>query len=143
MIECWAIDLLKNENIRDLPEVEAALASTSGLSIPSRDEKEEILRYLQTIIAYHTKLIESSGNRWLIHFHNSIHSSLTRYQFIYAHIHGRSTKYKKDHKEILAWIKRGDYEKAKRLLRSHIHSVVDILEKNIRSSETQSHPQVR
>jgi len=143
MIECWAIDFLKNENIRELPEVEAALASTSGLSIPSHDDKEEILRYLQTIIAYHTKLIESSDNRWLIHFYNSIHSSLTRYQFIYAHIPIRSTKYKKDHKEILAWIKRGDYEKAKRLLRSHIHSVVDILEKNIRSRETQSQPQVR
>lgn len=137
MIECWAVDLLKAANIRYLPEMESALASTSGLSIPSPDDKDEILRYLQTIIAYHTKLIESSGNRWLIHFYNSIHSGLTRYQFIYTYIPDRSTKYERDHKEILTLIKRGDYEKAKGLLRSHINSVVTILEKNIRSRETQ------
>jgi len=124
-----AIDLLKTHNIRYVPDMESALASTSGLSPPSYDNSEKMLEYRKTVIAYHRKLVESSGNDWLIHFYNSIPSSLTRYQFIYAHLAGRSTKYKKDHREILALIKRGDYEQAKGLLRSHIHFVVDILEK--------------
>jgi len=143
MIECWAIDLLKAKNIRYLPDVESALALTSGLSLPSYDNREEMLGYLKTVIAYHRKLVESAGNRWLVHFYNSIHSSLTRYQFIYAHIPGQSNEYKKKHKEILALIRRGDYEKAKELLRTHINSVVDILENNISreiNRETQPQP---
>jgi DNA-binding GntR family transcriptional regulator len=32
MIECYAIDLLKAKNIKDLPQMELAVSSTSGLS---------------------------------------------------------------------------------------------------------------
>ena len=141
MIECWAIDLLKAAKVRFLPQVESALAFSSGLSIPSYAEnsKEEMLRYLENVVAYHRKLVEATNNQWLIHFYNSIHANLARYQFIYTYIPGQSYDYKKRHKEILSLIKKGDYEKAKRHLRSHINSVVDILENNI-NRKTQSQP---
>ena len=141
MIECWAIDLLKAGNVRYLPHVESALAFSSGLSTPSygKNSEEEMLRYLESVVAYHRKLVEATHNRWLIHFYNSIHANLARYQFIYTHIPAQSSDYKKRHKEILGFIKRGDYEKAKKHLRSHIHSVVDILEKRInRKAQSQS-----
>jgi DNA-binding GntR family transcriptional regulator len=131
MIECYAIDLLKAKNIRYLPEMESALESTSGLTIPSYENKEKVLRYLETLIAYHKKLIESTGNLWVQRFYNSIHPSLTRYEFIYTYLPGRPHKYRKEHREILTLIKEGDYEKAKQLLGLHIDSVVDILERNI------------
>lgn len=139
MIECWAIDLLKAAKIRFLPHVESALAFSSHLSIPSYDHnsKEEMLRYLENVVAYHRKLVDATNNQWLIHFYNSIHANLARYQFIYTHIPGQSYDYKKRHKEILSFIKRGDYEKAKKHLRSHINSVVDIVETNI-NRKTQS-----
>jgi DNA-binding GntR family transcriptional regulator len=136
MIECYAIDLLEAKNIRYLPEMESALKSTSELSVPSYDRKEEVLHYLQTIVAYHGKLIESTGNQWVQRFYNSIHSSLTRYEFIYTYVPGRPHQYRKEHGEILTLIKRGDYEKAKEFLRSHIFAVVDILEKNARELTT-------
>ena len=141
MIECWAIDLLKAGNIRDLPHVESALAFSSTLSIPSyaKNSKEEMLRYLEDVVAYHRKLVDATNNRWLIHFYSSIHANLARYQFVYTHIPGQSYDYKKRHKEILSLIKKGDYEKAKKHLRSHINSVVDILENNI-NRKTQSQP---
>jgi len=131
MIECYAIDLLKAKNIRYLPEMESALESASGLTIPSYENKEEVLRYLETLIAYHKKLIESTGNLWVQRFYNSIHASLTRYEFIYTYLPGRPHKYRKEHREILNLIKGGDYEQAKQLLGLHIDSVVEILERNI------------
>jgi len=141
MIECWAIDLLKAAKIRFLPQMESALAFSSGLSIPSYDKnsKEEMLRYLENVVAYHRKLVETTHNHWLIHFYNSIHANLARYQFIYTYIPGQSYDYKKRHKEILSLIKKEEYEKAKKHLRSHINAVVDILENNI-NRKTQSQP---
>jgi DNA-binding GntR family transcriptional regulator len=132
MIECYAIDLLKAKNIRYLPAMESALKSTSALSTPSYDKKEEVLRYLQGVVAYHGKLIASTGNHWVQHFYNSIHPSLTRYEFIYTYLPGRPHKYRKEHGEILTLIEGGDYEEAKEFLKLHIYAVVDILEKNAR-----------
>jgi len=136
MIECYAVDLLKAKNIRDLPELESALESTSGLAIPSYENKKEVLRYLETVIAFHRKLIESTGNLWVLRFYNSIHPSLTRYEFIYIYLPVRPDRYKNEHKDILTLIKGGSYEKAKELLQLHINSVVDILEKNITKRST-------
>ena len=136
MIECYAIDLLKAKHIRNLPHMESAIESTSRLPIPSYENKEEVLSYLETLIAYHRKLLESTGNLWVLRFYNSIHPSLTRYEFIYTYLPTHPYKYRKEHREILFSIKRGDYERAKELLRLHIDSVVDILERNIGRSST-------
>jgi DNA-binding GntR family transcriptional regulator len=131
MIECYAIDLLKANNIRYLPEMESALESASGVTMPTYENKEEVLRYLEAVIAYHKKLVESTCNLWVLRFYNSIHPSLTRYEFIYTYLPGRPHKYREEHGEILTLIKEGDYEKAKQFLGAHIDSVVDILERNI------------
>jgi DNA-binding GntR family transcriptional regulator len=139
MIECFAIDLLKAKNIRSLPDVESALALSSGLCIPTNDNKQEMLKYLESRIACHRKLITSADNDCLVHFYDSIHSSLARYQFIYTHVPGQASRFKKEHKEILGSIEKGDYERAKQRLTSHINSVVDILERKI-GRETPSRP---
>jgi DNA-binding GntR family transcriptional regulator len=131
MIECYAIDLLEAKNIRYLPEMESALELASGLTIPSYKNKEEVLKYLETLIAYHKKLIESTGNLWVQRFYNSIHPSLTRYEFIYTYLPGRPHRYREEHREILALIRKGDYNKAKQNLGLHIDSVVEVLERNI------------
>ena len=142
MIECYAIDLLHAKKVRHLPEMESALKSTSELSIPPYDKKEEVLQYLETVVAYHGKLIESTGNHWVQRFYNSIHSSLARYEFIYTYLSGQPYKHRKEHLEILTLIKRGDYEKAKECLRSHINAVVDILEKTIGQESAMATPAV-
>ncbi len=143
MIECYSIDLLHAKNVRRVPGVESALNFASKLSIPSYDNKEEMLRYLEAAVAYHQKLIESTGNHWVQRFYNSIHSSLTRYEFIYTYLSGHPYRRKKEHREILALIGRGDYEKAKELLRSHIFAVADILEKRIARGSAAMAPAAR
>jgi len=131
MIECYAIDLLKAKKVRKLPDMEAALKATFSLSVPSYEDKDDVLRYLETVIAFHRKLIESTGNHWVQRFYNSIHPSLTRYEFIYTYLPGQPNRWRREHKEILSLVETGNHEKAKELLRSHIYAVVDLLEKKI------------
>ncbi|OQX53185.1 MAG: hypothetical protein B5M53_07295 [Candidatus Cloacimonas sp. 4484_209] len=88
MLECYAIDLLKDKNIRDLPTVTASVESASDLAIPSQDNREEVFSYLKSFVGFHIKLVESAGNSWVTHFYNSISSHLARYQFIYLYIPG-------------------------------------------------------
>ena len=143
MIECYAIDLLKAKKVCHLPDVESAMKLASMMSIPSHDDKEEMLRYLGAAVAYHQKLIESTGNQWVQRFYNSIHSSLTRYEFIYTRLAGQPYRRRKEHLEILTLIKRGNYEKAKEFLRSHIHDVADILERKIVRKSIPTAPALR
>jgi DNA-binding GntR family transcriptional regulator len=62
MIECYAIDFLKAKNIKDLPQVELAVSSTSGLSTPSTNDPKVMLNYARDFANYHIKLVESTGN---------------------------------------------------------------------------------
>ena len=83
MLECYAIDILKTKNIRDLPDVTASVKSTLSLPMPSQDNKEEVFAHLKAFVDFHIKLIGSTGNSWVVHFYNSISSHLARYQFVY------------------------------------------------------------
>jgi len=131
MIECYAIDLLKERKIRELPEIEKAIQATMMLTSPSYENTEDVLRYLETVIAFHRKLIESTGNHWIQRFYQSIHPSLTRYEFIYTYLPDRAGPWRSEHKKILSLIEAAQYERAKALLTTHIRRVVDVLKKKI------------
>jgi DNA-binding GntR family transcriptional regulator len=45
MLECCAIDLLKEKNISDLPEIFSIQKLADGLSIPPKDDIAQRLRY--------------------------------------------------------------------------------------------------
>lgn len=131
MIELYAIDLLERKNIRELSEVESALAIASDLSLPKGDAREEKLSYLNAFADYHVKLVESAGNKRLIDFYQTISSNLARYQFMYAYIPGVTRHSQEEHQHILAFIKKGDYEKAKECLGTHINSFIGLMEGRI------------
>ena len=134
MIECWAIDLLKAGNIRDLPHVESALAFSSTLSIPSyaKNSKEEMLRYLEDVVAYHRKLVDATNNRWLIHFYSSIHANLARYQFIYFYMDGGTSRHSSEyHRKTLDLINNGKYDQAKEELKKHLTHVMELVKNRI------------
>ena len=131
MLECYAIDILKAKNIRMLPNVTASVESASDLSIPSQDNKEEVFTYLKAFVDFHIKLIESTGNNWVVHFYNSISSHLARHQFIYLYIPGSGRRSIEEHQHILSLIKAGNYEKAKEFLREHINYTFEFLRKKI------------
>lgn len=138
MIECYAIDLLRMRKVRKLAAVEAALEATCGLSFPSHGKRDEVLRYLQQVIAFHRKLIEASRNRWIERFYESIHPSLTRYEFIYTYLPDRAGPWRSEHKRILTLIGSGEYDEAKALLKGHIERVAEILSRKISEKSTLS-----
>lgn len=135
MLECYAIDLLKDKNIRKLPNATASVKTASDLPIPSQDNREEVFTYLKAFVDFHIKLIESTGNHWVIHFYNSISSHLARYQFIYLYIPGSGRRSIEEHNQILDFIKTGNYEKAKKFMREHINYTFEFLKNKILNSE--------
>ena len=127
MIECYVIELLKAKDVRDLPDVESAMASVSDLWTPSHDKREGNVTH-NPFPHFHTKLVESTGNHWVIHFYNSITSSLARYQFMCTYLPGVPDQAQEEHKQILHFIQRGEYDLAKEFLRSHITSMMTYIE---------------
>ncbi|MEJ2716857.1 MAG: GntR family transcriptional regulator [Deltaproteobacteria bacterium] len=135
MIEVYAIDLLKVKGIKQLPEVEKALSDAAGLAMPGEKEPaEEKLDYILAFAAFHDAIVGSSENRQLIHFYRRIGFHLARYQFMYAYLPGLTVNSQRQHDEICTVIKKGQYAHAKKLIKVHIKSFVDLMEDKINES---------
>ena len=126
MIECYAIELLKAKNIRDLPHVESAIVSASHFSKPPAGSQKEMIPH-NPFPHFHVRLVESTRNHWVIRFFNSIASSLARYQFMCTYVPGVPDQAQEQHHQILGFVKRGDYDLAKEFLRSHINAMLDYI----------------
>jgi DNA-binding GntR family transcriptional regulator len=139
MIECYAIDLLKASNVRDLPKVDLALERASKLPMPLNTvEPIELLNRIRVFLEFHNSLVESSGNSRLTNIYHSISFNLARYQFIYFHIHGTAQHSLDDHKTILEFIKNGSYDQAKEELRRHVDYAVELVKNKISHSAVAS-----
>ena len=134
ILECSAIDLIRSKAVRDLPKMASILEITSHLSMPRGNDPFEKFNYLRTIAGFHFKLLELADNSRIIHFYNSIFSSLARYQFMYVFVDGLMDQSQRDHERIVELIKVGDYGRAKEILRTHIHFFVKFLEKRLKES---------
>lgn len=128
MLECYAVDLLKANNISSLPEVSSALTSASGLSIPPEDDQDQRLKYLKIFANFHIKLVGASGNNRLDYFYKSIQSTLYRYQFLYLSLPGAGPHSLEEHHHILNLITAGAYDEAKKSLKAHITRTFELLE---------------
>ena len=130
MLECYAIRLLKEKNIRKLPEVASFLSIDSSRSMPSQHNSEELLSNFKAHWDYHLKLLQSSGNELIVHIYNSIYFQLARYQIMHFHIAGIEERIK-EHHDILEFIKLGSYSDAEEKLRSHIRNTFKNLKARI------------
>lgn len=139
MIECYAVELLKAQSVGDLPEVAAAVTSASpDLPQHAYENRGEIKGSRNPFPDFHIKLVESTGNLWVIHLYSSISSNLARYQYM-CFVPDILAKVQEEHEQILDYIKRGDYDQAKDLLRSHINSFFKVIENRIgNKGQTQS-----
>jgi len=120
MIECYAIDLIQAKKIQDFSLLDGVLNAASNIKIESGIELKELLKYARIFAEFHVKLIELSGNGYLIHFYRSIISNVFRYQFLYF-VKGTSLLLLEEHSKILDFIRVGDYEQAKKNLLLHIN----------------------
>ena len=132
MIECYAIDLLKAKNIRELPKVASALIEAYGLSKPSRQNLKELLVSRDIFACYHVKLVESAGNSQITNFYEAISSNLARYEYLLFSIPHRWKRSLEDHQEILNLIKMGAYDEAKERLRVHIDFIAEFQKRILR-----------
>ena len=134
MIESHVIDVLKSDKIRDLPSVYASVTQASELSLPRRDHQEEILSYLKGLTDFHVKLVASTRNPWIIDFYDSIVTSLSRFQYFCIWIPGLTHESQSSHEQIYDLLTAGSYEKAKKLLVSHIDYTVEFIENYIKEN---------
>jgi len=135
MVEGYSVELLKEKNIRNLPAVSSTLEEFSRLPMPDHDNMEQRLIYLRSAYDFHIKLVDSSGNKMLTQWNNSICSHLNRYQFIYFYIPDSKQCSREDHQEILDLIEVGDYENAHKSLITHIRYTLEFLLNRISVSE--------
>ncbi|OQY14572.1 MAG: hypothetical protein B6I32_09120 [Desulfobacterium sp. 4572_20] len=120
MIECYAVELLKRKEKKDLLQLESAIEDASNLPIPLTDDPEQYLKFHKKFVNFHFKMIEACCNSRLVHFYRSISLNLARYQFRSLRLPGSLETDQKEHRQILNALKIGDYEDAKKILRSHI-----------------------
>ena len=132
MIECYAIDLLRVSNMRNLPKVTLAINRSLNLPMPLNTvNPEQLLEGIRVFIDFHTCLVESAGNSRLTHIYHSINLNLARYQFIYFYVHGAAEHSLDDHRRTLELIRNGDYDQAKEELKKHIHYAVELVKTRI------------
>ena len=134
MFECYAIDILKEKKIRELPDVSSAISIAAGLSEPSHQNSQEMLKYFMIRSSCHLKLVQASSNDWLVNFYNSIYYHLARYEFIHTHLPGRKKRLL-EHDYILKLIEAGSYSEAKKKLRFHIRTTYENLRIKILQNE--------
>ncbi len=120
MIECYAVDLLEQKNINDLPGLEFSIEAASRLSLPSGDKPEKYLEFHKAFANFHIKMIEATENSRLILFYNSIRLTLARYQFKNILKPGRIEIDNDEHKQIYELITKKQYSKAKEALKLHV-----------------------
>jgi DNA-binding GntR family transcriptional regulator len=121
MIECYAIDLLKEKQIVELPRVVSSTDKTSMLREPSESDSPKVkLAYITGMADYHNALIKSTGNSRLFQSYQTIHSSINRYIFLNAFREGSLQHKAEEHYQILECVQQKKYDQAKAVMRNHI-----------------------
>jgi len=127
LIECGAVDCLKERNVRDLPELAKAIDLTEKQkAISSDDNKIGEVGSRNPFPYFHIKLVESTGNNWLIHFYNMIAPTLARYQFM-CYVPEILSRIQEEHTVMFDLITKGEYDSAKQLLKKHIDWYVEFI----------------
>jgi DNA-binding GntR family transcriptional regulator len=138
MIECEAIDLLKEKKLTKLPEIEAISDRISRSNVPSlEDAPKKFLDYIKERLDFHVRLVEAGGNRRLFEIYQGIRFNLLRYHFFSKskRLIDSPNKSEKEHAQILKFISDRKYGKAKISLKAHIRSHQEIILSEIEKIE--------
>ena len=132
MMECYAVDLIKDKKITDFRKIEYAIHGHIISKAPVGSDPYQKYEYLKMIANFHIQLIESAENELLCQFYKKSFSALTRYQYMYTYNDDLMKESKTAHEFILDLLKAGKYEQAKKEIRSHIQRVVILLLANLK-----------
>ncbi len=136
MIECYVIDLLKARNVRSLPDVELAITKALKKAMPSDDPYEK-WHYLEALDEFHLELVDSVENEFLSHFYGTIRFNICRYQYWLRVLcspqafRPQITKtLMQEHRRVLDFIQKGEYQKAKDCLCFHMDAAWRLMQEN-------------
>lgn len=115
MLECTAIDILGERKTASLDPLHEALEDAQNPTA-----QESVFENFCTMSRFHLRLIEATGNSWLIHCRQSLESSLARYQVMYLSLPGSYAPSLDEHIQVLSLLENGEYEQAKHLLVAHL-----------------------
>jgi DNA-binding GntR family transcriptional regulator len=120
MMECFAVDLLEQCNIRSIRSARAITDKTLSLK-PTRDASpREILVYISSLVEFHADLVEAAQNSMLTSMYRANGLTLTRYRYLSFLVGGPTDFPSLGHAHILQLIGEGRFLEAREELRTHI-----------------------
>lgn len=131
MIEFKAIDLIEQNKINSVNALREAIEKEADLKIPPPEAGlREYLTFFEQGMTFHHILVETAGNKRLLQYYKGIQHNLLRY-----HVSQGSKNLAADspvtHVELVEWLEKGRYEKAKQYLHEHIESHSKIIRENL------------
>jgi len=135
MIECKAVDLLKRNKIRSIPEMDEAIKKESSLRVPSQGAPQsDFLAFFETGLVFHSILVKAAGNKRLTQYYQGIQYNLLRYH-VFQDSENLEAQTKVDHSEFVERLANGKYVQEKKYLQDHIETHAEIIRKNIEFRE--------
>lgn len=106
----------------DAERIGAAAAALDELNRASREDPLDFTRLQELDAAFHLRLVEAAGNRFLRQTLGVLQGMLATSMETTLLLPGRLAKSKTEHERILAAVQRGDRAAARNAARRHIHS---------------------
>ena len=121
MLECKAIEIIKDLDKGDFSELERAVETANDLSIPADYDVYEYLDCHSVIENFHLQLVASTNNSWMLHLYQSFSTCIARYQFFCLKKRGVIKESIKQHNDIYNALIKKDFSTARNLLKAHIY----------------------
>jgi DNA-binding GntR family transcriptional regulator len=124
MMECYAIQILEQKGIRSIPIIEDNLKEIEEYSNLKSDSSAKVA-YLLQVNQIHQAFVDSAENPILSNFYSIIRDNVHRYLYIDMFEKNKPFVRGTDHARIYSCIQSGQYEKARKALRSHLTKSVE------------------
>ena len=122
MIECYAIEIFKDKNIRDIAGVNMDNLLELSKEVPDLEKPENMMTLIKGHSEFHRKLVEATDNWWIIQFYNLVSPNMARYLYLHLYIPNVTKVSHGEHQKIVDFIKEGSFDKARESMRIHIRN---------------------
>lgn len=133
MVESHAIQIMHENNLREVGPLRESVRASQGLTPPSPHDASGWLDYWKAFSDFHYKLVELAHNMFLYRFYKVIGYNLARYQVLYLRLPGSNSESVHNHLDIVDYLEKGRYEQAKAILVMHLDRTHKVLEESIKN----------
>jgi DNA-binding GntR family transcriptional regulator len=124
ILELYAIDCIKKRALNSPDEIPAMMKELDRSLLKKHDP-------YSVISGFHYTLVEFSLNSRLIELYKTLAVSLRRYWLIYHSKKGQRDISLEHHQGIANCLRKGDYSDAKKLIKSHLRYVEDVVRNQV------------